>query len=291
MKQCLLILLFAVAGTNASAQLLNNTGFENWTQTTYLGPDNWAIHWAGAEQSTDAHSGNYAVRIHNWYYYGEGTLGNGYSDNGNYSHHGTPYIVKPLYLTGYYKYDTLGSGNIADSAYGVVMLRRFNTTTGMRDTVAMGDIKLGLSSVYKQFQINVTDLAPGTDPDSIEVIFVSCVESSCMCSNDSTGICLFLTVDDLSLTTPNGVESIESVFNRTKVAPNPFKETTKIFLGNDQQSASVILYDVAGRKVNHWDSVSNELTIERGSLPAGMYYLNIAYDGDKTPERVKLVIE
>jgi hypothetical protein len=95
-----------------------NTDFENWTTVESLEPDNW---WTPnfalinqtpcVTQSTDAYSGNYALRIENVLSAGLDTIGfasNGYFINEDFAG-GMPVLQNPVKVTGYYKYNPVGN--------------------------------------------------------------------------------------------------------------------------------------------------------------------------------------
>jgi hypothetical protein len=294
MKNFILLFVFTFTAAKMMAQpVLQNPGFEDWTVTTNdTIPTHWWGYQFGAGQTTNAHSGNYAAFVHNWYYYGEGVLSNGYYDVTTGGVYGTPYDEKPMYLQGYYQYDTTGNGGaVTDSGQVEVVLQHYIGNNN-RDTVAKGVLKFGYSAGYKPFQVAITDLMPGIDPDTIVITFTSCIDGNCFCTGSGTGNCLYLTVDDLVLSNTTGTKSISSLFNKTKAAPNPFTAQTTIYIGKEhQRSVDATLYDIAGRKIMEWNAITTEdFTIYRDNIPSGLYLLEIQ-NRDETVERIKLVIE
>lgn len=73
--------------------------------------------------------------------------------------------------------------------------------------------------------------------------------------------------------------------------PNPFTTQTTINIGTEMQNASLLLYDVSGRKVRQSDNLSGEaVTIERENLNSGFYFYQLKENG-KTIASGKLVAE
>ena len=64
MKKIFTILSFVALGISANAQtnLINNSGFETWTDTN-VKPDNWSYMVKGYVETTKIHSGNQAIRL------------------------------------------------------------------------------------------------------------------------------------------------------------------------------------------------------------------------------------
>ncbi len=73
------------------------------------------------------------------------------------------------------------------------------------------------------------------------------------------------------------------------IAPNPFSQSTLIKF-NNQLEFDFSLYDILGKQVINQQRNSNQLTINRGILPAGVYFYNIS-SGVKTFAMGKLIIE
>ena len=59
-----------------------------------------------------------------------------------------------------------------------------------------------------------------------------------------------------------------------QVKPNPFTNNTTVVLPTEGRF-DVIMIDVTGRIVRNFNNVNGEVSIERGNLNAGMYFLNV----------------
>ncbi|MEE1899251.1 S8 family serine peptidase [Flavobacterium rakeshii] len=77
----------------------------------------------------------------------------------------------------------------------------------------------------------------------------------------------------------NALNVNDNEFNKVTIYPNPATDVINIDMGSLGQPAkgSVVMYDLQGRIVRQFDSVVN--TVNVSSLNAGMYILNINYDG------------
>jgi hypothetical protein len=79
-----------------------------------------------------------------------------------------------------------------------------------------------------------------------------------------------------TITSPTGIQ--ENSFNKSGILifPNPFSTTSTLISTNELKNASIHFYDVVGREVKRITGVSSQKTvIERGGLPAGIYFYTI----------------
>lgn len=79
---------------------------------------------------------------------------------------------------------------------------------------------------------------------------------------------------------------VDNQFNKVAIYPNPATDVINIDMGSLGQPSegSVVMYDLQGRIVRQFDSVVS--TINVSSLNAGMYVLNINYDGYTETKKV-----
>lgn len=110
---------------------------------------------------------------------------------------------------------------------------------------------------------------------------VTLIVSNCVGSDTTTNV-----VDIL----PNGVEEYSA--GSFEVYPVPFTENATLVLGNNINPASVSIEitDLSGRKITEIKPQSSIVTIHRGGMSAGIYFVNLYRDGVLTGTR-KIVIE
>ncbi|MDQ3046163.1 MAG: T9SS type A sorting domain-containing protein [Bacteroidota bacterium] len=276
MKKIFLFLILTATVTS-KAQFLNG-GFENWTPvTTYMTdtlPDQWwSLNCNTVKQTTDAAQGALATRIQGFMSCGiaQGMLINGqYPLSGNIIDAGTPVFGKPGFITGFYKFT---GGAAGDSAEAIVILKKFNSFTGRHDTICMGSTALPPVSVYSPFTVNIIDLAPGINPDSILVIFNSSKYYSVDTINWEMPA---LYIDKLSLP-PNftGIEDQNILLMQSVPYPNPASENITIQLssGKDVSKLSIVIYDVTGKLILSRAQLSeNRTVINCQELIEGTYF-------------------
>ncbi|HEY1039955.1 MAG TPA: T9SS type A sorting domain-containing protein [Bacteroidia bacterium] len=277
-----LLIVFCILFLRGFSQL-PNPGFESWTDMSGSPfPTGWGGAPFGVDTTTDATEGNYALLVWTWYNYAPGYVcnGNGMAGFGDFSAAGTAYTQKPLSLTGMYKFDTTNVDTY-DSVLVIAFLKKYNTTTHMRDTVALGVSKLPVSASYIPFTVTINDKMPGTDPDSIVVIISSQrriwepVFATNVCRMPFMD-CAYLYVDDLHLTTSTGTVELEEIF-KPAVFPNPANEhiSFKYKLIPDGLQETLTVFDNTG-KVCHQgsiNSISNKLKVK--NFGRGMYHYTI----------------
>ena len=60
------------------------------------------------------------------------------------------------------------------------------------------------------------------------------------------------------------------------IYPNPFNNTSTIYFSNDKLSdVQLLLFDITGRVVRVYNTNEDNITIERGALDQGIYYINL----------------
>lgn len=265
---------------------LPNAGFENWTSTGGSPfPTDWSGSAFGVDTTNDATEGNHALVVWTWYNYATGYVCNGtvMAGFGDFSGAGTAYTQKPISLTGMYKFDTTNVGTY-DSVLVVVLLKKYNSTTHLRDTVALGINLLPAASTYIPFTVNITDKMPGIDPDSIVVIISSQrriwdpIFATNTCRMPFMD-CAYFYVDDLQLSVPSGLVELSDLFTPV-VYPNPAKEYVSFnykMIPNGLYE-TITVFDNTGKicysgKIN---SISNKLSLKY--FEPGIYHYTITSD-------------
>ncbi len=278
-----LIAFLLLAGLSTNAQTLSNPNFESWgTATTYAAdilPTNWWPFSCGTVmQTTDSYQGAFATRIQGWMGCGiaPGVLVNGqepvvYCD---FMGSGTPFTSKPSAISGYYKYTDVASG---DSAEVTVILKKYNTATLKRDTIAYSTKTLGPSAGYSLFTVNISDLMPGVSPDSIIIMFNS---SKYYMVDTITWNLPALYVDRINLPeTPMSISENSNSLVSSVIFPNPFSENATLTIDveiSQLNSSNLSIFDINGKKVMDLGSItSNIVQIQDKNLSKGSYFYQV----------------
>lgn len=292
MKQLFLniVLLFLFSLTTYA----QNFDFEEWIYDSSVG-DTVPKYWSAGtsfdkEKTTDAHSGNYAIRIHSWYEMVVGRLVLGElkssSNERDIISSGLTISGKPTALKGFYKYINVYSG---DSAEVIVILKKWNTTTNKADTIAYGRTLLDSIDVYTSFSVTIQDLVPDVQPDSIIIgIYSTAYSINC-------GFCDYLYIDSLSLEGGSIVLESNNIDKKkvgVNIYPNPFSESTRVEIINWEsinKNLSFTLYNVLGENIRTIPIKSTTFKIQKENLKSGVYFYQINNDS-QTIANGKLVV-
>ena len=274
----LLISGFAFASVFATAQQLNNSGFENWSAGN---PNGWgsfdAMYTAAGlpgtnleSQVSPGHSGLYACELKTQSL-GTGTgAAPGVINSGTISFdlatsnlkiEGVPYTLTPSAYSFYYKYAPVGG----DTALSFAFFTKWNSITGSRDTVGFGGSLIsGTTSSFTMMTLPITWLGLAT-PDSIQMRFISSV-------GDTNHANTSLIIDDINMIFPTGLnEQFSGAYN---VFPNPAVGVLNI-VSNDNQASRVEIYDFTGKMFAGENFEGNKVQINTENIPAGMYIYRI----------------
>lgn len=272
-----------LTGLSSYTQTLTNPNFENWGPgTTYYTdtlPSNW---WPFScntiKQTTDSYQGAYATKIQGWFSCGiaPGIMVNGQEplNYGEFIESGTPFSSKPATISGYYKYTDVTTG---DSAEVTIVLKRYNSTSMKRDTIAFSTKTLPATAVYSLFTVNITDLMPGVMPDSIIIMF----NSSKYTMWDPVTMALpVLYIDRINMPeTPMSIIELENSILQSTVFPNPFSGSSTLEIEADMsqlENATVQIFDVNGKKAMDMGTISsNKILIQQQNLSKGSYFYRV----------------
>lgn len=260
------------------AQSLQNGGFEQQTITSNdTVPTGWSVDQIGFQFSPDAHSGNYAMQVWNWYYYAKGWTvygdANFYTDLG-----GQPINFVPDRLNGWYKYILGDNGGALDSAFCEVIIFSRQNFTGARDTLVHEVHKLGPATEYTSFEVTLNNRNPGIIPDSLCIRFLS--SDNGFCSNQSDGNCLYLTVDDLEVSSATGFSQSLDEELGIKLFPNPSQNGFQLMANEGQFPMQISIHDLQGRMLGN--EIVKESQFSIGSdLQPGTYFVRILDAGGR----------
>lgn len=256
-----------------------NTDFETWTAEESLEPAGW---WTPnfvlinqtpcVTQSTDAHSGQFALRIENVVTsYGD-TLGfatNGYFGNDNFNG-GMGIIQNPVKVSGYYKYAP--SGN--DTALAGIFISKFDPTFGVSVNLDSMLIKLPAASSYTYFELPL-NYNGWPVADTLNITF-----ASGNFQNDSSLLVpgSVLLIDDLEVFyNPVSVQEF-SFENAFQVYPNPAQNVLNIKLERNAGSQIFKLFDSKGTLVFEGNCHYQDgtiATLDISQIPQGLYLYQI----------------
>jgi hypothetical protein len=220
MKMLFTSVLAMMVTTYCFAQI-NNAGFENWTTytsgfTTYEDPDNWSTPNSYSAQfglpisvtkdAVNPHTGAFAVSIESKFVSLISATLPSMVTNGNIAvdivnqtfdiSGGQPVTGRPLSFDGWMRYDPQA---VADSAFIMILLTRYDVAGNSRDTVGIGYRSYGGSiSSWTPFSVPVQYLGC-QNPDSVLLIMAS-GNPFTMQATDGTE----LVIDDVSFTLGTG---------------------------------------------------------------------------------------
>ncbi len=282
---CVLIVFINLS---AKAQFIPNLDFENW-QVSNVNPfysdtlpTSWVNNYVGSVfKTTDAYQGNYAAKIISGGSCGViGFAALGYNmslGNNNFIDAGLPFTSKPSSISGYYKLVDVSAG---DSCLVTVILKKYNSFTMKRDTIAYSSVTLPATQNYSLFTVNVVDLMPLAIPDSIIIV---CKPSKYYVYDAITYVLPTMYVDAISIqnNSVNGINEIKSTSEnkiKTYVYPNPSNEITTLMIDADVsliKNTKVIIYDELCKKVTAIDVTDSNRIIMPQNLTSGKYYYTL----------------
>ncbi|MDF3027163.1 MAG: hypothetical protein K0S23_1470 [Fluviicola sp.] len=288
MKKHFLLLALLGATSFLNAQSIPNGGFETWVDYTfYEDPQNWSgmnvMTMLGADptavKSTDAHSGNYALKLVTSVsdIGGDGEmdtvpgiimLGNVDMMSGTGTA-GAAFTQRPDSLTGWYK---------LISPTNVPFQLQFSSTkwdvgTQSTETISIASYLGNASSSYVRFSIPITYTENG-NPDSIQIIMSNTYNGS--------GVGNQLFIDDLSFVynTPAGLEEETSAFI---LAPNPV--TSALRIQSDLPMQNIRITDLNGRTVFETDADQFNYQVETADFTNGIYYCTLFFENGSSQQQ------
>lgn len=260
-----------------SAQLFNG-GMENYVfTTTDTLPDGWTVDsgWSTViGKSSNAYSGNYSFAINTWYSYAPGILMNGMLPSSSsiffdWIKAGMPTSGKSAQLKGFYMYTDTVWG---DSAVVKVALKKWNQSLSKPDTVAFGIKKLPFASAWTQFTVDLTDLMPGINPDSVVVYFMTydyLAGTQPICAGNE---CRYLYIDELSLEGTLGVKEEVSAPMFSCV----YAEKTLKVKNNIGKESVLQIFAADGKLVVSRNIAVGETELNMQQLETGLYFVSFA---------------
>jgi hypothetical protein len=266
------ILLTIIAG--ACFAQIPNSGFENWTSMgTYKNPDSWGTMNNStalssvftATQGSPGSPGSYYLKLTSQTI--ASVVVNGIAASGvldsitQLPKSGFPFSQRPQSFTG--KWQHMLSGSSAGSVS--VLLTRWNTSSGKRDTVATASQTLsGMVMSWAAFTITFTYLS-GYNPDTC-IIFMKASGSS-PTSGD------YLWVDNLAFSgSVTGIKESSGQISALNVYPNPANNEIEITSSRSFHNGDrLIISDMIGNVIFNKIVNENSFKINTSSIANGTY--------------------
>jgi len=179
---------------------------------------------------------------------------------------GTPFPHRPAKMIGQYMFES--NSPIEDFAQAHVILKKYNTSTGERDTIGYGqNVLLNPSADFQTFEVPIQYLIPDVTPDSVIVILYSTYPNTPNAGGE-------LWVDDLSFEFTTNISEVDEVLE-VNLFPNPFQEFLKIEI-TVLKKGTLELIDINGEKI--FSKVLNKgfqtIKVETSAFPSGNYFVN-----------------
>jgi hypothetical protein len=199
---------------------------------------------------------------------------------------GKPYTLRPERFQGYYKYSPVGG----DSALVQVMLSRYNSGAGKRDTLSFDRIIIHSAvPVYTQIDFPLNYLDTLNTPDTLILVFASSAGVNFQVLDGSHGqVGSTMWVDDLKFVFPTvGVD--ENKTGNLDIFPNPNDGMFTISLPSEKNYLLKI-FNALGALIYNTRSVGKkQLSIQLENARPGIYYLMM--EGDKETKTSKIFIQ
>lgn len=279
MKQMFLLLLLCISH-RVHAQIAN-ADFEDWYTDTsgQVRLQSWE-HMDGGDdpipytpfygtwQESSSQHGAKALKMSRWYNYTWDAV-----------RQKAPVNYRPAALTGYYKYtdNNLINGTVRskDTALLDVYLTSWNAALQRRDTIGRGTEQFTASSQFMPFSCPLVYASAGV-PDSLVLRFMptkfKAGSGSGICAD--SGLCSFLTIDNLSLVQSTAIAGERG--KQPRVFPNPATDVLIVDLGGMGTSA-ITITDAVGKRVSAIPvAASGRVQLNIYALSEGFYFLHIA---------------
>ena len=283
MKKTITIITLMLAAVISEAQLIPNSGFENWTSMaggTYFNPDGWGnMNNTSAigsvftcEQGAPGAVGSYYLKLTSKTSLAgvvPGIAVSGVIDSATQTaKSGFAYSARPASLTGKWQHMIYGS----TQGFIDVKLTRWDAVSNARVTVASAhSVLVGMAMSWANFTIPLT-YADGNYPDTC-IIVLAASESLATATNLD-----YLWVDNLAFTgTVAGIDE-NSLNANISVFPNPASSNLMVDLSSlKNQKVSLKIVDMQGKLVKSIESVvaTSNVTIDIADLSTGNYMLNV----------------
>lgn len=295
-----LLTLIFLGFTVVNAQNIPNASFEDWTNTGNAGD---SLHgWMSSERTvrnyggsnsvfkgTDPYDGAFSIHLKNvqiapfpgLFIKGPGTATNGLINfnSGTFQFTftgGSPDTSRSRTLSYWYKYNN--SANAADVGIIRIAKLRYNSSTGIRDTIAWASDTVSAATAYTFRTVQLQYKIWNQQPDSVLII----LQSGRGLNDPTIGLDDELVVDSIGFAGWVGIEDQLSSVKGVRMFPQPATDYVNVEVElNRPTDLSYSIYDISGRLVEQkqMDSLNERFSVS--SLPAGRYLLNLSDDNGK----------
>lgn len=266
MKKIITIIAGIAITLSASAQVIPNGDFENWTQTgSGLSLNNWQIFTAGVTRIASPVSGSYMLQI--------GTAGAPTQLGTTFASTNRPVSIR--FVSGFAQQLS------TDAAVILVTMTKWNSTTSSRDTILSNPIIInvntasGSSVALADRSVNLTYRTNTTDnPDTARISIFNALPTSGSTIGQNTTLIL----DNIRFSEwgtsvqpmPVGTIDIGSV----KVFPNPAKSIIN-FTTENVLARTIAIYDITGRLIENLSLQNKEAKLNVEDYSNGIYIYSI----------------
>lgn len=278
---CVLLgsIIFCAQSTKAQTLFLNGD-FEEWdTLPTFVNPKGWhSLNELTAfgfdpslEITTDAHQGNFAVKlisVAGQFNDLSGVLSTGpmlnAMGNPDFSKIKMPFTSKPSHLKFYYKaFPAMG-----DTCAIMLVLTKWNQALQKSDTVGQAGLTFpDTVDSYTKAVLEITYSLP-MPPDSAFLIASSSIDGF----NPVPGSTLYL--DDIKLIETNtSTKEIRTVRQSVSLYPNPAAEI--LYISGTERIKDISVYNVQGQLKYQSLPDENESEINIAEWPSGIYFMQV----------------
>lgn len=288
----LAVTIMTFLSRSVSAQI-PNAGFENWTGNY---PNGWVTNSVPGivepiTQSTNAHSGSYAVRGEVLNAFGIPFPPSVFTGDTTAGLVGFPVSQRYASLTGYYQYQPVGGD--------VMLVSVAMYTVSGPDTMVVGggaEFMASTGATYTQFSMPIF-YSPGTPAPELASIHFYITDTSGTGQLHPGSVML---IDDLDFSGVVGIEDDGAGFLPEEIVleqnfPNPFNPSTTIaFSLSRAQTVSLTVYDVQGRVVakiidrEQRSAGEHAVNWQAGSLPSGVYFYRLEAGGFQQSRKMLL---
>lgn len=177
---------------------------------------------------------------------------------------GTPISINPLQVSGYYKYTRDTAFN--DSAFAMVILKKYNVAMQKIDTIAVGSLVFAPAASYTPFTIPINYLLGGQNADSIVVVF--CNQARVMKQMQPIGK---LIVDKIKLDTVlTGITELKKEYG-LGIYPNPNNGTFTVKASTEGNYT--IVNELGQTVLSITLNAKNNFTFTIDELANGVYFI------------------
>jgi hypothetical protein len=178
-----------------------------------------------------------------------------------------------------------------DSTGVVLLLSKWNTASGKRDTIAYNKLIFqGTVNTWTEFDIAIDYWDNSTMPDSITLLLLSCGGYNATNMMASVGqVGSRARFDDVTLTNIAGIEMYLNPEVDVQIAPNPVSGPFHVTLSEVVKNGTLTLYNIRGQEIRSYVLHGKINTLDASGLPAGTYFYKLT-DGSKGLNSGKIVV-